>query len=66
MTSGDARAAESPTPVAVTTITLPLHRQRYECTCGFHGTREEYFPPAHIRCPRCNGVGVARGEPERV
>jgi predicted RNA-binding Zn-ribbon protein involved in translation (DUF1610 family) len=42
------------------------YRQRYECTCGFHGWRESHAPPAHIKCPRCGGVAVARGEAERV
>lgn len=41
-------------------------RQRYECTCGFRGTRELAFPPAHIKCPRCAGVAVGIGAAELV
>lgn len=44
----------------------PIYRQRYECPCGFHGTRELATPPSHIRCPRCDGVAGARGVSERV
>jgi len=43
-----------------------IYRQRYECTCGFHGAREAEVPPLHIKCPRCAGVAIARGAAEQV
>lgn len=44
----------------------PMHRQRYECTCGYRGTRESFAPPSHVKCPRCAGVAVGRGPAELV
>lgn len=44
----------------------PVYRQRYECECGFHGSREVTYPPSHIPCPRCGGVAGAIGAAELV
>lgn len=42
------------------------YRQRYDCTCGWHGYRELAYPPSHVDCPRCNGVAGAHAPAERV
>lgn len=61
-------ARNTPAQIAAqrTFLATALVRQRYECTCGWHGTREQHAPPAHLKCPRCMGVAVARGLPEPI
>lgn len=36
-----------------------MQRVRFECTCGWHGTRELAHRPNSMTCPRCNGVAIS-------